>query len=137
MPHWKAALMVLNSTYFKKIVSILAVLDLCCLGFFQLQLWGCSSLQCTGFSLWWLLLLWSTCCRVPRLQYLWSMGLVAPHIESCWTRKLNLCSLYWPADSQPMDQQRSSKWYILNMVNKLKVSLPFPWDCVHLTWMVL
>ena len=24
---------------------------------------GCSSVQCTGFSLWWLLLLWSTGCR--------------------------------------------------------------------------
>ena len=109
-------------------VCILAVLDLCYLGIFLLQLRGRSSLQCAGSSLWWPLLLWSTCCREPRLQYLWCMDVVAPHIESSWTRGLNLCPLYWQADSHLLGHQRSPKWYILNMVNKLKVNLPFPWD---------
>ena len=40
-----------------------------------------------GFALWWLLLLLSMGCRVCRLQYLWSSGLVAQwHVGSSWTR---------------------------------------------------
>ena len=38
---------------------------------------GCSSLPCVGFSLWWLLLLWSTGSRAWA-QQLWRRGLVAP-----------------------------------------------------------
>ena len=55
---------------------------------------GYSSLQCTGFSLQWLLLLWSTDSRRVgfsscgmQAQYLWRTGLVAPqHVGSSWTR---------------------------------------------------
>ena len=44
-------------------------------------------LQCVGFSLQWLLWLWSTGCRVHRLQWWLPMGLVAPwHVASSQTR---------------------------------------------------
>ena len=39
---------------------------------------GYSLLSCTGFSLWWLLLLQSTDSRAIRLQQLWHISLVAP-----------------------------------------------------------
>ena len=55
---------------------------------------GYSSLQCAGFSLRWLLLLWSTSSRRAGfsscgtgVQQLWRVGLVAPrHVGSSWTR---------------------------------------------------
>ena len=51
-------------------------------------------LQCTGFSLQWLLLLWSTGYRYmgfsgcnAQVQYLWHMDLIAPwYVASSWTR---------------------------------------------------
>ena len=43
--------------------------------------WGYSSLQCTGFSLWWLLL-WSAGSRVRRLQKLQLTGSVVMACES-------------------------------------------------------
>ena len=47
---------------------------------------GYSSLQCMGFSLWWLLL-WSTGSRVHRLQQLQPINLVVPwHVVSSWSR---------------------------------------------------
>ena len=54
---------------------------------------GYSSLRCMGFSLCWLLLLWSTGSRHTgfsscgtRAQQLWCRGLVAPrHVGSSWT----------------------------------------------------
>ena len=60
---------------------------------------GYSSLQCAGFSLWWLLLLWSTGSRL--------MGsVVVAHGLSCSTacgifpdQGLNPCPLHWEADS--------------------------------------
>ena len=64
-------------------------------GFLQLQWsWGYSSLRCAGFSLWWLLLLWSSGSRWTgfsscgtRAQQLWRRGLVAPrHVGSSRTR---------------------------------------------------
>ena len=43
-----------------------------------------SLLRCMGFSLWWLLLLWSTGSRVWRLQELWHVGSVpVAHRLSC------------------------------------------------------
>ena len=55
---------------------------------------GYSSLQCAGFSLRWLLLLWSTGSRSTgfsscgmRAQQLWHTGLVAlQHVGPSWTR---------------------------------------------------
>ena len=55
---------------------------------------GYSSLWCVGFSLQWLLLLWSTGSKRvgfsscgTRDQQLWLTGLVAPrHVGSSWTR---------------------------------------------------
>ena len=47
---------------------------------------GYSSLWCAGFSLWWLLSLWSTGSRA-QAQYLWHTGLVAlRHVGSSRTR---------------------------------------------------
>ena len=64
--------------------------------FFFFFFFGCigSLLWCTGFSLWWLLLLQSTGCRSAGFsscgtwaQYLWRTGLAAPwHVGSSWTR---------------------------------------------------
>ena len=43
-----------------------------------------------GFSLWWLLLVWSTGSRAWA-QLLWRVGLVAPqHVECSWTRDRTL-----------------------------------------------
>ena len=47
---------------------------------------GYSSLQCAGFSLQWLLLLWSTGSRAHGLQKLWYMGLVDLHM---WLKPLS------------------------------------------------
>ena len=81
--------------------------SLLCAGFLQLRRVGATlSLWCTGFSLWWLLLLRSTGSRCAgfsscgtrarqlwlagsrvQAQQLWHMGLVAPqHVGSSWTR---------------------------------------------------
>ena len=47
---------------------------------------GYSSLQCVGFSLWWLLLLWNTGSRA-QAQQLWCTGLVALwHVGSSQSR---------------------------------------------------
>ena len=77
-PHWKAALMVLNSACFKKNLFIFRPHWIFVAWIFQLQLWVSSSLQGTGFSLWWLLLLWSTCCRGARTSVLVVHGLSYP-----------------------------------------------------------
>ena len=57
-------------------------------GFLQLKQTGATlQLQCTGFSLQWLLLLQSMGFRACWLQQLWCIDLVAPwHMESSWTR---------------------------------------------------
>ena len=57
-----------TGVFFKKKTPhhlILAALGLCCcvLGFSHYRERGYSFLLCTGFSLWWLLMLWSTGCR--------------------------------------------------------------------------
>ena len=41
---------------------------------FVAALGGYSSLQCKGFSLWWLFLLQTMCSRARRAQYLWHTG---------------------------------------------------------------
>ena len=99
-----------------------AVLGLCCYEGFSLvaESRGCSSLQCMGFSLWWLL---SRCgaralgaraslvaaCRL----YSWGSAAVV-HGLSCpkaWgifqDQKSNLYVLHWQADSSPLDHQAS------------------------------
>ena len=57
--------------------------------------WGCSSLRCTGLSLWGLLLLLSTVLRVPGLQSSWLSGsvVVAGGLKSCGTQAELLCGL--------------------------------------------
>ena len=46
-----------------------------------------SSCVYVGFSLQWLLLLWSMVSRAHRLQHLWYISLLAPrYVESSWTR---------------------------------------------------
>ena len=90
-------------TFFGSLVFVLflALLSLCCFvqAFCSCGQWGYSWLQCTGFSLWWLLLLQSTGSMAhglqqlqllgPRawLQYLWHLGLVVPwHVGSSQIR---------------------------------------------------
>ena len=84
---------------------------------------GYSSLQCTGFSLQWLLL-WSAGSRCPgsrscdaRAQQLWCMGLVALwHVgSSSLVQGLNPCPLYWQANSCPLYHQGSPccSYYLL------------------------
>ena len=77
-------------------IYFLAALGLrCCVrAFSSCGKWGYSSLQCMGFSLWWLLLLRSTGSRHAGFsscgtwaQQLWRMGLVTPrHVGSSRTR---------------------------------------------------
>ena len=61
---------------------------------------GYSSLRCVGFSLWWLLLLWSTGSRCAgfsscgmRAQYLWLVGLEC-RLSSCGTRSYLLWGMW-------------------------------------------
>ena len=78
-----------------------------------------SLLRCAAFSLWWLLLLWSTGSRACGLQQLWRMGSVVvarglqstgsvfvAHRLSCSAacgifpdQGLNLCPLQWQVNS--------------------------------------
>ena len=64
-------------------------------------------LQCTGFSLQWLLL--SLSMRVRQLQELQHTGLVAPrHVGSEFLDQgSNPCPLHWQVDSLPLDHQGS------------------------------
>ena len=60
----------------------MVVLDLCCCSwaFSGCSEWGSSLLQCTGFSLWWLLSLQSTGSRACGLHYVHPVGsVVAAH----------------------------------------------------------
>ena len=66
----------------------MATLGFCCcaLPFFSCSEWGLFFLQCTSFSLRWLLLLQSTGSK-RGLHHLWHAGLVAPrHLGSSQTR---------------------------------------------------
>ena len=79
----------------------------------------CFSLECTGFSLWWLLLLWLVDSIEHRLS---SAGTQAQMLRGMWTRdgplmdllgqRWNLCPLHWQVDSQPLDHQRSPKYVL-------------------------
>ena len=87
-------------------IYLLAVLGLCCCvqAFSSLVSGGCSLVGVPGFSLWWLLLLQSTGCRVHRLQQT-QHGVVVRGL-SCpiaygtfWDQGLNPCPLHWQVDS--------------------------------------
>ena len=75
-----------------------------------LQLWR------EGFSLWWLLLFWSTGSRVYGLQQLWFPG-SRQQAQYCdaWAcgillgHGLNPSLLYWEADSLPLSHQGSPR----------------------------
>ena len=78
---------------------------------------GYSSLRCTGFSLRWLLLLWSTGSRCPG-------SVVVAHGPSCSTacgilpdQGSNLCPWHWQADSQPLSHQGSPNIFNLSVYN--------------------
>ena len=84
---WKMSLLFKSFFFFFKIYLFLAVLGLrgCVRAFSGCREWGYSSLQCTGFSLWWLLFLCSMGSRHLGFsnfglwaQQLWLLGLVAP-----------------------------------------------------------
>ena len=68
---------------------------------------GYSSLRCTGFSLQWLLLLWSTGSRRAGFS---SCGSQAQLFMACGIfpdQGLNLCPLHWQADSYPLHHRGS------------------------------
>ena len=78
---------------------------------------GCSSLWCLGFSLWRLLLLWSTCFRVCTLQYSGCTGLVALwHVGSSQTRG----QIYVPSTAPPGKSLDSIFLKELNLVSEGK-----------------
>ena len=86
-----------------------------------------SSLQCTGFSLWWLLFLQSSGSRrmgsVVMACRLQSAGsIVVAHGLSCSmacgvfpNQCLNQCPLHWQADSQPLLHQ-GSPFYLFYII---------------------
>ena len=103
----------------------LAALGLrCCTWAFWLSLvaasGGYTSLRCVGFSLWWLLLLWSTGSRragsvVVALRLQSAGSVVVVHRLSCSTacgifpgQGSNPCPLHWQVDSLPLCHQGSS-----------------------------
>ena len=116
----------------------LAALGLCCcmLGFSHGSERGYSLLLCTGFSLWWLLVLWSTGSRhvgfstcSTGAQQLWCLGPGAHGFQQLCHRgsvvvahglqfptacrifldqDSNPCPLHWQADSSPLHHQGSS-----------------------------
>ena len=94
---------------------------------------GYSLVAVVGFSLWWLLLLWSTGSRAHRLQQLQHVGsIVVAHGLSCSAtcgifpnQGLNLCLLHCQADCQPLDHQGSpeAKFLILVILVNLNLKL--------------
>ena len=93
--------------------------------FLILFIFGCggSSLRCAGFSLWWLLLLWSMGSRA------WASVVVA-HGLHCSTacgilpdQGSNPCLLHWPADPLPLSHQKSPGLFLLTHIIKKKNSL--------------
>ena len=97
--------------------------------FLSLQVRAALQLRCTGFSLWWLLLLWSTGSGAHGLQSLWPTGsvVVAPGLQSIGSILVahrrgcpmayeifpdhgsNLCLMHWQADSLPLSHQGSPR----------------------------
>ena len=81
-------------------------------------------LQCSGFSLWWLLLLQSTGSGARELQWLRRVGsVVVLNGLSCSVaceifsdRGLNLWPLHWPVDSLPLSHQGSPPLSFVNPV---------------------
>ena len=91
---------------------------------------GCSSLPCVGFSLWWLLLLWSTGSRCTgfsscstqaqqlwlagsraQAQQLWHMGLVAPrHVGSSLTRDGTHIPCIGRSEERRVGKECRSRW---------------------------
>ena len=81
---------------------------------------GYSSLRCTGFSLWWLLLLQSMVSRPAGSVFvargLQSAGSVVAHRLSCFMacgifpdQGSNPCPLHWQADSYPLRHKGSPR----------------------------
>ena len=86
------------------IYLFLVVLGLCCFAraFSRCGEWGYFSLWCMGFSLWWLLLLWSTGSVVVAHRLSCSMACrIFPDQGS------NPCTLHWQVDSYPLHHQAS------------------------------
>ena len=101
--------------------------------FLSLQVRAALQLRCTGFSLWWLLLLWSTGSGAHGLQSLWPTGsvVVAPGLQSIGSILVahrrgcpmayeifpdhgsNLCLMHWQADSLPLSHQGSPLQFLL------------------------
>ena len=96
--HWSQLLAWAAAFKNKLYLFMSAVLGLCCCTDFSLVAVssGCSSWQCGGLSLQWLLLLWALGYTSFRLRFLgsraqaqrlWHTGLVAPrYVESFWAR---------------------------------------------------
>ena len=85
---------------------------------------GYSSLHCMGFSLWWLLLLWSrgskhasfsSCGSWALEHWLSSCGTWLSSFKACGiflARRWNPCLLHWQVHSSPLSHQGSPKWFI-------------------------
>ena len=78
--------------------------------------------QCMGFSLWWLLSLWSKGSRVRGLQKLWHTGLCSAACGIFLDQGSNLCSLRWQADSYPLGQQGSPRLGFLKKHSSLRTT---------------
>ena len=85
------------------------------LGFLQSCWMGATlQLQHAGFSLQWLLPLWSTGFRVYRLHYLLHIGsVIAAHGLRC--QGSNPYPLHWQVGSQPLNNQESPFIYIFKV----------------------
>ena len=104
------------------------------LGFTLVVSGGCSSLRCMGFSLQWLLLLWSTGAWAPWLrlagsrawaQWLWHMRFSCSEAcESFPDQGLNLCPLRWRVHSYPLYHWGSPKNEILKHLPWLSFQYP-------------
>ena len=125
-----------SSFYNFYLFNVLAVLGLCCCVGFSLAAarGGYSSLQCEGFSLWWLLLLRSLGSRLCGFWEFWHVGssVVFPRLWSTgWTdvvhglscstacgifqnQGLKQCLLHCKVNSLPLSHPVSSMWVLLH-----------------------
>ena len=72
---------------------------------------GYCSLQCTGFSLQWLLLLQSMGSRHGGFSKLWCAGSSCPLVCGIFLDQIsNPCHLHWQVDSYPMYHQGSPQY---------------------------
>ena len=117
--------------FFKNYLFILVVLGLRCFAqaFSVGESRGSSLFWCSGFSLWWFLVLQSTGSR--RIG-----SVVVVHRLSCSAacgifldQGLNLCPLHWQVDSNPLHHQGSpTRCYTLSVPPALLQAVRLQWE---------